>query len=710
MRADMGQTPRRFGLFFVLLCLLLSILFFEATSWSTGGHPTFPTDDSYIYFQYAKQLVSGHPFEYNTGDAPTTGMTSFLYWILLSFGYFIGFRGELLFYFAFFMGFLGLAVSAWLVYKIMESLLGRAAGFAAALLFCINGQIVWGYLSGLEIPLFTTILLLSLFCFLKDLDRNTFFGTMAACGLLAISRPEGLVLSCSLALLLLLAGQLKRLKEGARGSWKGRLWVLLPFVMSILYLVMNKAVTGHLSTSSASSKSMWLTPDVFKNIYAGTQFILDSLKGIFGGSYASDAIIGFTGRSPVAYFAPLALFFFLFGSFVGSAKELRARQISGFTVLLTVFIIGLGFVAFTSASGFQHHRYLIPFYPVFILLVVAGIFSFSSALGQKLGEHALRSGIVAFFVAVSLVALLHVLVKYAFEAEMVWNSTVHPAEWVESRLEDDDVLGLVDAGALAYFGGKKTVDFLGLTSADFYGRWKIGWGAVVEEISHMRKDERPSHVAIMSTFAEGTEGIEVLYVLFGEKVYEELPVYAKGQTIYRTDYTALDQGALRISEPESWILVDSLDVGYYPDEIRCGYRTLFERPGVRFTVGVHTASYGEGEEIADGGRMITGGERFTISTLPGKALRIVTRSASTFRTYRYSPVTDGYVSSTMLSFTPLDIYVNGLGLKGAGLETRGDDTWHETVLEIPSRFIVSNRTTVELIGSYNSFHYWFFQE
>jgi len=706
-----GPFYKRSGFVFLLLSLLVSAVFIGGSNWFTDGHPTFPTDDSYIYFQYARQLVSGHPFQYNTGDAPTTGMTSFLYWITLSFGYLIGFRGPLLFLLAFLIGVAGLLISAWLMYRIVEALVGAGAGLPAAVLFLVNGQIVWGYLSGLEIPLFTTLLLFSVLSFLRDMEGKTYKRTMVVCALLTISRPEGVVLGCSLALLLLLAGHLRGLKEGLKGLQKGWAWVLLPFSISIAYLVMNKAVGGHFSPSSGSSKSLWIDPHIFSLIYAGTSYVLDTIRGIFGAGYPSIATIGFAGHSPISYFAPFALFFFLFGSFAGAARELRSRQISGFTVLLAVFTIGVGFVAFTSASGFQHHRYLIPFYPIFILCMVAGVFVLSSALGEKLGERSFRDGLLAFFVVLSVVGLVYSFVQYAFESRLVRVATVEPAEWVRSKLKKGDVLGLVDAGALKYYGGKKTVDLLGLTTARFYGRWRMGWGAVAEEVSHMTKGERPSHIAIVSTFAEKSEGIESLYELFGDKVYEPVPIYGMGQTIFAVDYSSVDAGRLPVSDHEGWIAVDSLDIGYLEDEQRCRYSILSRESGARLDVGLHSATYGDEKKIADGGRLILGGERFTISTLPGKTLRIVTRSVSGFKTFRYSPVLpDGYITSNAPPFTPVDVYVSGLKLEGAGIKTLGNDTWCETVLEVPSQFVFSEKTTIEIIGSYNSFHYWFFQK
>jgi hypothetical protein len=267
----------------------------------------------------------------------------------------------------------------------------------------------------------------------------------------------------------------------------------------------------------------------------------------------------------------------------------------------------------------------------------------------------------------------------------------------------------VDAGILKYVGGKQTVDLLGLTTRRFFARWMVGWGAVVEELSHMPAGERPTHMVMMPSFGKLTKGIEPLYSVIGEKIYEPWPIYASGQAVFRTDYAALDLGRLPRFKSEGWTIVDSLDVGFIPDEERCDYATRFSGPALRFDVGLHSASYGEEPEAADGGRVILKGERFTINTLKDRTLRVVIRSSRTFRTFRYSPVTDGYVDSEVEGFNPVVMRVDGREMGGAGISTPSHDRWHETVLEVPAEFIERDRTTIEIFGSYNSFHYWFYQ-
>jgi 4-amino-4-deoxy-L-arabinose transferase-like glycosyltransferase len=701
----------RRSLFVLLLgtCLVLSFAFFQASYLSTQGRPTFPTDDTYIYFQYARQLAEGHPFQYNTGDELTTGMTSILYWLLTTLGYVVGFRGELLVVFAFLLGFAGLFASAWLSYRIVERLVDRTAGMLAAFLVCLNGQVVWGCLAGLEIPVFTSLLLLCILLYLMDRERGNPTRTSVACAVLTLSRPEGLVVGCFVALLLL--GSRLRSKIKSRSRFRPvSLWALLPFLTAIAYLLMNKAVAGQFSPTTASTKSMWNFPDGLKILYASSQFILDSARGLFGAAYPSSAEVGFSGSSTVAYFAPFALFFFVVGAFSGCARELKRGVVGGYSIILFVFLLGVGFAALTSANGFQHHRYLIPFYPLFIAGMIAGIHSFSVWIARNGQDRLLRAGIAAYFLLLSSFGLVNAFTQYTFEGVMIRTTTTETADWIRENLKEDEVVGIVDAGILRYFGQRRTVDLLGLTTRRFFARWMAGWGAVVEELSHMPVDGRPRYMVMMPSFGRKTRGIEPLYSVMGEKVYEPWPVFASGQAVFRLDYTALDSGSLPRFESEGWSMVDSLDIGFLADEKRCEYVNLVTGPALRFDVGLQSLSYGDEAATADGGRVVLLGEKFSVRTSPGRPLRVVLRSTRRFRTFRYSPVSDGFVDSEVEDFNPVDMLVDGRRLAGAGIQTPSRDRWHETVLEIPAEFIRKERTNIEIRGSYNSFHYWFYQK
>ena len=78
----------------VVASSIVSVLYAWVLLHYTGGEWILPLDDTYIYLQYARNLAHGHFMQFNAGDPPTSGATSFLYPILLAAGYLIGFRSD----------------------------------------------------------------------------------------------------------------------------------------------------------------------------------------------------------------------------------------------------------------------------------------------------------------------------------------------------------------------------------------------------------------------------------------------------------------------------------------------------------------------------------------------------------------------------------------------------------------------------------------
>jgi hypothetical protein len=61
---------------------------------SAGGHFVAQVPDLYVVGRYARATAEGHPFQYNAGEAPTTGSTSLLYTGVLAFAHASGARAS----------------------------------------------------------------------------------------------------------------------------------------------------------------------------------------------------------------------------------------------------------------------------------------------------------------------------------------------------------------------------------------------------------------------------------------------------------------------------------------------------------------------------------------------------------------------------------------------------------------------------------------
>src|SRR5689334_9217826 len=92
--------------------LVLAAMTTHAVLERTHG-PAVPLDDTYIHFQYARALATGHPFRYTEGATPTPGATSLLWPMILAPFYAIGFRGVRIIWAAWALGWVSLGLLAW---------------------------------------------------------------------------------------------------------------------------------------------------------------------------------------------------------------------------------------------------------------------------------------------------------------------------------------------------------------------------------------------------------------------------------------------------------------------------------------------------------------------------------------------------------------------------------------------------------------------
>jgi len=157
---------------------------------ATDGHFVPQIADLYVVCQYARALAEGHPFQYNLGEPPSTGSTSLLHTLVLGGAHALGFRGEWLIAFAIALGGAAYVAGVVLARRAAARLAPPREALLAGGLVLLGGPVVWGFLSGSDVALF---MLLFLWLFERLLARSG-WGVAAAGTLLALARPEGLVI------------------------------------------------------------------------------------------------------------------------------------------------------------------------------------------------------------------------------------------------------------------------------------------------------------------------------------------------------------------------------------------------------------------------------------------------------------------------------------------------------------------------------------
>src|SRR4051812_23253808 len=151
-RLRLGQAAGD-RLLITVVALLISALSQAVILYSTGGHLAPALDDTFIHLRYATQLADGQFFAYNTADGYSSGASSFLYVLLLAACAAAGVRGDDLLLAAQAINAVGLMLAAVALYSLGRRLRGRGVGWVAAGLLVLNGRVIWGAASGMEIGL-----------------------------------------------------------------------------------------------------------------------------------------------------------------------------------------------------------------------------------------------------------------------------------------------------------------------------------------------------------------------------------------------------------------------------------------------------------------------------------------------------------------------------------------------------------------------------
>ncbi|HML24381.1 MAG TPA: hypothetical protein PKD09_22185, partial [Aggregatilinea sp.] len=246
----------------------------------------------------------------------------------------------------------------------------------------------------------------------------------------------------------------------------------------------------------------------------------------------------------------------------------------------------------------------------------------------------------ALILAPALLTTITFAGNYAENVTVVRDQQVPMAEWTAANLPADARIGVHDVGVVRYFGDHALYDVVGLTTPGPAAAWRQGPGAVYE---HMAPSAyRPDYFAIYPD----VQGLRYLLDagVFGDTLAEfsvNLPPHnvaaATGyQAVYAADWsnTRAEEfvaQATTLAYLDGFDLVDQIDVANLDSEAAHGYEWWQGETPPGFVTEVYHQPYlacglDEGGCWAtDGGRVLTGGESFTLQTRPGEDLLLVTR-------------------------------------------------------------------------------------
>ena len=441
---------------YLVLAFGLGGLYLAWPGAATG--PGFPLDDGWIHQTYARNLALMGRWEYVAGEV-SAGSTAPLWTGLLAVGYWMGLP-----FLAWTMG-LGmvtLACTAWGAHRLSERLFPgeRWIGPAVGLLCVAEWHLVWAAVSGME-----TMLYVALGLALTDAAIGCVTGGSGGpawrwggvgllAGLLALTRPEGVVLIVLLGLWGL--GRMVRGRLGWREAVTGVGLALAPFLLLLIpYLVFNWRLSGRVWPNTFYAKQIEYAVQLAWPI--GTRVWRVSLPPLTGPliSLVPGLILAAVGgvRRGVQ------------GN-RGRPGGVSATGSGGSWLPATYAVVHLMLYAVRLPVTYQHGRYLMPIIPFLIIGGVGGLLA-SVRLRDRVMVKRLVSRTWVGAVLVLTLAFVGVGAQaYQRDVAVIGSEMVTVARWLAENTEPGDLVAAHDIGAIGYFAERPILDLAGLISPE----------------------------------------------------------------------------------------------------------------------------------------------------------------------------------------------------------------------------------------------------
>jgi len=669
----------------------------------TGGELSLPLDDSFIYLQYSRAIAEGHPFVYTPGNAPTTGATSLWYPLLLLPPHLLRLSPALCIAWSIALGVAAFVLSALLLARLGRRLGGPVGGGVALLLFLASPYLLWGYLSGMEIGLYATVLLGALMVYLRERPAARFPTLRWWLFALAGSRPEGAILC--LVFGALMAWDRWRAPRALGAPRLASASLLLPLAAAALPFVANLALTGSIESTSSQAKSILAEPyaETRAEYLANTPTIWLNIAECYLSHFMLDARSHFV---PTLWYPSVlgGLLFVFFGF------RPRRGPWNGGLALLALVAAGIAVNSIPVYWQMHFYRYQQGLIPVVLLVIGSGWGRLAWWAWQRPPRWA-GAPLAAAVAVVPLALWMSILVPanaemigiYARNCENIFHQQVRVGRWIDANLPKDALVGLNDAGAIAYYGHRSTMDFVGLTTARLARVYRSGLGCLFEHLRRLPPDRQPTYCAIYPDWfpywrESGILGPERF------RAHLEINTICGGNdmVIYAASWSGVAPSAAPVELDPGLLslrLTDSVDLAWLEDEHRHEWRAEPEAKDVLRRYGYANRP---GPAITDGGRIVRRSGRFRATVTPGKDVVIVMR-------------TDAWYSNRVR------VLVDG---KDAGLWTYAfsETAWVEPRFKVPGRLMTRGRPEFTMIRDvagvdpdgaagrdFSPFRYWIYQ-
>jgi hypothetical protein len=489
---------KRATLYLSLAALAASLLYLGAWRVADSGPGVTPSpeglamplDDAYIFAQYARQALRGEWLHYTPGAPISTGVSSAAYLLTLTGAMGLGLPAP---WAAWLIGLGCLLWSLNSAQRLSRRLFPTLPDWLPPLLFLANASFVSQFFQGMDTGLFLALLLAALEAAADPRADGRFWALAAG---LAFCRPEGQLAVPCLAL--------------ARAWTLPRRWTSLALGLGLAALPSLGlwALSGSATPDSVRSKSEALKalPLPLHAAISG-RYAAKAAGAVFMGLAGADTVVGMAGSAaagnpPGRHFPPLALALAAAGFWL-ALKDRRRRL--WWLGLAAWWLLAFGALCWNLPVGWHRHRYLAALSPG-LLLGLAALLDRLNVVGYP-GGHKARPYIGSWGTAAGTlrVALLTLWAGFGFlqwpwflkataQSASRYATVNRQAAFALRALPEAGPVALEDAGLLAWYSGRSTIDLLGVTDHAFALAQGHGREAVLA--AYAARVEKPAYAAL----------------------------------------------------------------------------------------------------------------------------------------------------------------------------------------------------------------------
>jgi hypothetical protein len=307
-----------------------------------------PTSDGYVDLLQAKACYEGHSLSIYPGDAPFT-INPKPYAMVLSIGYWLGFRGQDSFIFwTYLINLIMLLSSALFLYRFFNRFFPEVA-FPSTLLSSLFAPIFYNFFSCTTMPLIFLFISGAL-SFLESLPIFLLFSLLAG-----FSRSEGILYYLFLSSIYLGLNRKNTVKIVA-----GLVLLFSPFLI-------NRIVIGQKVSQEIVTQLMFKYDSFSNVIELGAINFINHIKSTILGLYNPRETFGIDYRGSSIFTLPPLFFIF---SIFGMTYEKRKYLVIPTLVFLLLLIAGDSVTLFT---GVGYNRHLLCIFPLIFAFSLIGI-------------------------------------------------------------------------------------------------------------------------------------------------------------------------------------------------------------------------------------------------------------------------------------------------------------------------------------------------